>query len=268
MRRRMYPLVVAAGLAAATLIPTSSASAASANAATRRQLNTVLPEVKLSGVAFADALDFLRDISGVNMTVNWKALETAGITRDAPVNVRLRSVSLRKALLMILAEAGGGDTLTYDMDEGVVEITTKELADSRMITKVYPIEDLIMDIPDFTDAPEFDLTSLSNQSQGGGSGGSGGAGGGGGYSGGGGSSGSGGLFGSSGSSGGGSGASREGPGKTKQERADDLVTLIRSVVQPDIWQENGGKAAIRYWQGNLIITAPRTVHEAIGGPVD
>jgi len=267
----MYPLVVAAGLAAAALIPTHSTSAASANASARRQLNTVLPEVKLSGVALADALDFLRDVSGVNLTINWKALEQAGIAKDTPINVRLRAISLRKALDLILPEASGTEPLTYDLDEGVVEITTKALADARMYTKVYPIDDLIMDIPDFTDAPSFDLSSLSNQTQqqggaGGGVGGgvSGGVGGGGG--GGGGSGSQSGIFGGAGGSGG--SQNREAPGRSKQDRATDLVELIRAVIQPDVWQENGGKATIRFYSGSLIITAPRAVHEAIGGPLD
>src|SRR5437763_1126364 len=124
MRRRLYPLVVAAGLAVSSLVP-AGAFGATANATARRQLNSTLPEVKLEGVAFSDALDFLRDISGVNMTINWKALETAGVSKEAPVTLRLRAVSLRKALQMVLSEAGGGDTLSYDIDEGVVEVTTK-----------------------------------------------------------------------------------------------------------------------------------------------
>ncbi|HEX4792751.1 MAG TPA: hypothetical protein VH370_03110 [Humisphaera sp.] len=267
MRRRMYPLVVAAGLAAAALIPTHSTSAASANASARRQMNTVLPEVKLSGVALADALDFLRDVSGVNLTINWKALEQAGIAKDTPINVRLHAISLRKALDLILAEASGSEPLTYDLDEGVVEITTKALADARMYTKVYPIDDLIMDIPDFTDAPSFDLSSLSNQTQQqGGAGGGVGGGVGGGAGGGGSSGGQQGIFG--GSSGSGGNQNREAPGRSKQERANDLVELIRAVIQPDVWQENGGKATIRFYSGSLIITAPRAVHEAIGGPLD
>jgi hypothetical protein len=32
--------------------------------------------------------------------------------------------------------------------------------------------------------------------------------------------------------------------------------------------QNGGKGTIRFFNGNLIVTAPRSVHEAIGGPVD
>jgi hypothetical protein len=279
MKKSILASAVAAGLLACGIAATP-ARAASPNQAARRQLNTVIPEVRLDGVPLTDALDFLRDISGVNLVVNWKALEDAGVTRDTPISLRLRSIPLRKALELILSEAGGGDKLTYDIDDGIVEITTQELADSRMITKVYPIEDLLIVIPDFTDAPTFDLTALSQQSQmGGGMGGMGGYGGGmGGYGGGmgggyGGGGSSGGIFGNSsgggyGGGGGGSGSNREAPQKTKTERAQDLMDLIRAIVQPDVWVENGGKAAIRYWNGSLIITAPRSVHEAIGGPLD
>jgi hypothetical protein len=55
---------------------------------------------------------------------------------------------------------------------------------------------------------------------------------------------------------------------TKAERADELIRLIQDIVQPEIWRDNGGTATIRYFNGHLIITAPRSVHEAIGGPVN
>ena len=123
--KRSLAIAVVAGLSSFT-IPNMPASAATGNAAARRQLNTVLPEVNFSGVALGDSLDFLRDVSGINLTVNWKALEEAGITKDTPVTMRLRSIATRKAIQMLLAEAGGGDKLTYDIDEGVVEVTTRQ----------------------------------------------------------------------------------------------------------------------------------------------
>ena len=39
-------------------------------------------------------------------------------------------------------------------------------------------------------------------------------------------------------------------------------------VYPDCWVQNGGKASIKFFSGNLIITASRSVHEAIGGIAD
>jgi anti-sigma28 factor (negative regulator of flagellin synthesis) len=115
-----------------------------------------------------------------------------------------------------------------------------------MYTRVYPIEDLIMTIPDFIDAPDFSLNSTSNnQSQNP----------------------------QSGASGSGNSSSglqlgeqqKEKKQPTREERAQELVDLIKSIIQPDVWADNGGKAQIRYWNGNLIITAPKSVQEAIGG---
>ncbi len=161
--------------------------------------------------------------------------------------MKLRSISLHRALDLILGETGGSGKIGYTVDENVIEITTQDLIDSRMYTRVYPVEDLIMEVPDFSDAPDFSLTSTSNNSSQNGGGNSG--------------------SGSSPFSGSSSSASAD-KGKTKTERANELMDLIRSVVQPEIWQENGGKAVIRYYNGNLVVTAPRSVQEAIGGPFD
>jgi uncharacterized membrane protein YgcG len=220
--------------------------------AARLALDRDTPAIKLDSVAFKDALDFVQDLSGANLHVNWAALQAAGVTKDAVIDLHLRGVPLRKALNLILSEAAAGNAvLTYYVDENVIEITTLELADKMLITRVYPVDDLLMDVPDFTDAPKFDLT----QSQGNGGGTTVGAGGGSGSS-----SSSGSLF------SGGSGDETKGP--TKSERAQGLVDLITAIVRPEIWSTNGGPATIRFFNGSLIITAPRSVHEAIDGPVD
>jgi hypothetical protein len=247
--------ILASALVAGSLALASSAVPASASPGAKQALNTTLPEVRFNGVALTDAIDFLRDVSGANLVVNWKALEEAGIAKDTQLNIRLRGVSFKKALSMVLAEAGGGDKLTYDVDEGVIQVTTRELADERMITRVYPVQDLITEIPDFTDAPDFSLNSTSNNSnqnpQGGGGIGA----------------------------GGGSGGTTSSPFvdsqnkkqediKTKAERSQELMDLIRAVIFPDAWQENGGKSALRMWNGNLVVTAPRSVQEALGGVQD
>lgn len=230
----------------------------SAFAGARAQLGVSVADIHFSGTALVDAVEYVRDVSGANITVNWKALEEAGVSKDSPVNIRLRGVTVRKALDLILAEASGGDKLSFDVDQNVIEITTRELVDSKMYTRVYPIQDLIMDVPDFTDAPLFDLNSTSNnQNQNPSSGGAAGGGGIGGNGGG----------GNTGPFGSGTTPNKE-PVVSRADRAKEIVELIESVIQPDIWVDNGGKAAIRYWNGNLIVTAPRSVQEAIGGSWD
>jgi general secretion pathway protein D len=223
-----------------------------------QQLNQRLPELKFQGVTLGDAIEFLRDVSGTNMTVNWKALETAGVSKDTPINIHLAGITLRKALDMVLNDASGGDAITYFIDQGVIEITTREIADHNMVTRVYPVEDLLMEIPDFTDAPNFALDQSQNSGGGGGGGQALGQGGGGGQI-----NVTNQLFQNANQT-----QNNRNLGKTKAERAQDLVDLIQAIIYPDVWKENGGTASIRYFNGMLVVTAPRSVQEAIGGEYD
>jgi hypothetical protein len=224
-----------------------------------QQLSQRLPELRFQGVTLNDAVEFLRDVSGANMTVNWKALEGAGVNRDTPINIHLAGITLRKALDMVLNDASGGDAITYFVDEGVIEITTRDIADHNMVTRVYPVEDLIMEVPDFTDAPNFSLDASQQQGGGGGGGQALGQGGGGGQS-----QVTNQLFQNANQI----GQNGRNTGKTKEQRAQDLVDLIQAVIFPDIWKDNGGTASIRYFNGMLVVTAPRSVQEAIGGEYD
>jgi len=221
-----------------------------ARVAPESALGRRLPDVKFNQVTLEDAVDFLRDVSGANIHVNWRALEGLGVTRQTPVSMQLSDVPMRRVLRSLLDECGGPNQLTYYVDEGVIEITSREMADSQLITKVYPVEDLVVEIPNFA-GPTFNLQEQSNQVSGGGGGGGGG-----------GSSSS--LFGGNGSSANGTGNGLD-QQTTKQQRGESLVDTIKQTVQPSIWRDNGGTASIRYFNGHLIVTAPRSVHEAISG---
>lgn len=225
MRRFIIALCIAG------LLGVGAGRATAADVSARQALNRILPELRFDSITLADSIDFLRDVSGVNIHVNWRALEEIGVGRDTTVNVRLRAVSLRKILNLVLSEAGSGNLLTYYIDDNVIEVTTRELADRQMITRIYPVDDLIMEIPDFV-APDFSI----NQSSGGG--------------------------GSSSPISNTSNSDRT--VTTRAERVQALIDTIQSIIQPEIWNVNGGQAAIRFWNGSLIVTAPRSVHEALG----
>ena len=243
----------ASTLAAIALSVAAAAPAFSA-VGPKQQLSRSLPEVRFQSVTLGDALDFLRDVSGANIAVNWKALDALGVNRDTQVNLHVSGITLRKALEMTLTEAAGGDALTFYADEGVISITTRDLADHNMVTRVYPVEDLLMEVPDFTDAPQLNLTQ--QQQSGGGGGQALGQGGGGG----------GGIQQTSSIFGNGSSQNNQPkPSISKTQRADELISLIESIVYPEIWKDNGGTASCKYWNGMLIVTAPRSVQEAIGG---
>ncbi len=168
-------------------------------------------------------------MTGANIHVQWQALAAAGVTRDAPVHVHFRSLTLRKALALVLSSAAGDDRLAFITDGNVIEITTREIADRKLYTRVYPVDDLVLNIPDFEDPPRTDLGASSSS---------------------------------------GAGAMRKetrvsNTPLSKSERGERLLTLVRETVRPDIWRENGGPASIRFFRGSLVVTAPQSVHEAI-----
>jgi hypothetical protein len=227
--------------------PPAPAKQPASNRLLKRALDRPLPEVRFSGSSFSDCIDFLGDATSVNIVVDWKALEAAKVTKETPITLRLSgSVRLAKVLSLILNQAAGADVLTYYIDEGVLQITTQEQADKELITRLYPIQDLLFQAPDYNNSP----TLMLPQGNGGTAGGGGGGGGGGSQQ---------SAFGGSSST----GTNSLATSMTPQQRADEIIKLITDTVRPEIWRVNGGDATISYIRGNLVVTAPRSVHEML-----
>jgi hypothetical protein len=215
--------------------------ASGAPSASGLALSTVIPDVKFSSTPLADALDMLSDLSGANLNVDWKTLEAAGISRQTPVTATLHGVPMRKVLSLILAQAAGADTLTFYLEDNVIQITTRDDADKHLVTVVYDVEDLV----GLDDTLNPTLPSVTVSGGGGGGGGGGG---------------------SSAISG---ASSNSGTTGTAADRAGKLIKLIENAVRPEIWKDNGGgPSTIEFFDGKLIVTAPRSVQEAIGGYLD
>jgi len=252
-----------------------AAYAQSATIDAHAALGQTVHNLNVDGQPLSKVISYLRDISGSNIVVNWKVLESVGVDREAPITVQVKELSLRKMLQLVLDQASPQSQLTFSVDANVIQVTTQDDADKQMVTRVYLVDDLIMENPNATKAaPSLNLQSLtgggtqsfsSGQSGGGGGGGGFGSGGGGGSSGG----GSGG-FGGGGSSGGLFGGASSTTNTAQQDatkKGQDLVDLITSVIRPNVWTANGGTASIKFFSGKLIVTAPISVQEAIGGEV-
>ncbi len=90
-----------------------------------------------------DVVDFLKDYHHIEIQLDRKALDDAAIGSDTPVTRNIHGVSLKSALRLMLGEMG----LTYVIDNEVLLITTREVADQKLATKVYPVADLVLPIP-------------------------------------------------------------------------------------------------------------------------
>jgi general secretion pathway protein D len=185
--------------------------------------------VRFDNVGFVDVLDFLRDVTSANIFVNWRALETAGIDRNAPVTARLRDVKFSKALETILRDVGGGNVrLGYTVDEGVISISTEEDLSSNVVTNVYDVRDLIVNVADFDQPPQFQINQASQAGRGGGGGGQG-------------------LFQGN--------LQQQNNQQTRTDLVDQIITLIQDTVATETWKDNGGTVgSIRELSGQLIVT--------------
>jgi hypothetical protein len=229
----------------ATPSPVKDSAVSDSHMSGRHALDRPMPELKFNATPLSDVIDFLADTTNANFSVDWKALDAAHVAKDAPVTLRLSGkIPLHKVLDLILKQAAGDAVLTYHVDAGVIEITSQEADDKVMISRTYPIQDLLFQPTDYTNAPDLSLQTAS-QGQTGGAGGGGG------------SSGQS-LFQGSGSSG-----SQQTPTATQKERADEIIKLITDTVKPELWQVNGGTATIQFFRGSLIVNAPRSIHELL-----
>jgi len=222
------------------------------NRATPRQLmRETMTAVDFEAMPGKMALEIWSSQTGVPLVINWRSLEAQGIDPEAPITLKLQKVPAELALKLIIDQLHpdplGNEKLMLKIDQWYVRIFTREDALRNSVTRVYFIGDLLMDIPNFDNAPRVDLNdALSNTSSGGSNGGRGGG------------SGNG-LFDTE--------SDQKEITPTKQERAEQIVDMIVKTIEPEIWRENGGEyGSVRYYRGMLVVKAPEFVHDQIGIP--
>lgn len=218
------------------VVPVWSAAQTPAKTALQKRL----PELSLKDVALEEALAFFQNATQANWFIDWQAIEATGVLRDAPVTVKLKFVPVHVALRAVLESAAPG-LLTLEVDQNVITVTTRKRSEEKMFVRIYPVQDLLVEIPDFR-GPSLNLTDRMtgerNPPQGG-------------------------LFDPNGRN------RNDDQGiMTRSQRAEQLIRLIQTSIRPDVWDINGGKARITFFNGYLIVAAPKSVHQAIGGPWD
>ena len=218
---------------------------------------------------FRDVLDYFTDaIAGLKIYPDWKTLEDQlDVTKETPVTLRLSELPLDIGLTRVLEQVGdAGLHPHWEVQDGMLLISSEEKLDERKHVVVYDVRDLVMPIPDFNDPPNLNLG-------GGTGGGGGGAGGGGGGFGGGG----GGGFGGGGGGGGGSGGGGQGTGpydnydEDEDSNMERLLEIIQQSVPSDeaspedYWLGGGaGGNRILQFHRNLVIRTTGKNHMQIG----
>jgi hypothetical protein len=111
--------------------------------------------LKLEEIPLRDFAELLRDRTGLNVLIDNKSLNDVGFADDAPLTGELHEISLRSILNIFL----GRHDLTWIIADGALVITTPEEAESRLLTRVHNVKDLVAAAD--CDGPEcYDTDSL------------------------------------------------------------------------------------------------------------
>jgi hypothetical protein len=78
------------------------------------QLARKVPSINFMTVTLRDALDFMRDVTGQKMRVDWAALEAGGISPDTPITQNSKNVTMGEVLAAFLTSAGPGMQMSAD----------------------------------------------------------------------------------------------------------------------------------------------------------
>lgn len=104
----------------------------------------------LSGVC-----DFLNQLHGLQCVIDKQALEENSIAIDATdITLKVSGISLRSALNLVLKPNG----LAFIIDDEVVKITSLEKASTTLMTRTYPVRDLVGNVD-----VEYDLLARAIQ---------------------------------------------------------------------------------------------------------
>lgn len=217
-------------------------------------MNKRLPAIGFDQAPLAEVMDFLHDVSGANIYVNWRMLESAGITRSTAVTAKLANVKFSQAMATVLKDVtGSGSKIGYAIEDGIITVSTCDDLNSKTVTNVYDIRDLLVVAPDFVEPPDFspkaDPTRRPVNPTPAGS-----------------------IYSSTGSSnsnpnttsgryglsnGGSQSGTVQNPRATQktEELLEDIAAIIKSKIDPESWTDNGGKfGSLSHLQGQLIVT--------------
>ncbi|MCC6950690.1 MAG: hypothetical protein IT433_04505 [Phycisphaerales bacterium] len=202
--------------------------------------------VNFTDTPLTTVIGFLKAVTNLDFDVDYQSLELVSIDRESPVTLNLTNVPIRTILDRVVERVSpdAANGAAWSINDGVITVASKEVINRNRVLVIYDIRDLLIEVPDYNQAPEFDLQAVlqSTGQQGGGSGQS--------------------PFRDNQQGGGLAGAGR----RSLEDRTNDLIQIITTNVDQEGWQENGGQTGfIQQLQGNLIITQTPANHREVHG---
>ncbi len=92
----------------------------------------------------SEAVAYLSEYHNILITLDRRALEDVGIGSDTPVSLRLKGVSLRSGLRLMLKSID--PATTYMIKDEVLQLTAREEVGNHVTARNYPVADLVLPV--------------------------------------------------------------------------------------------------------------------------
>ena len=140
-------LVAGAGERVATPVPSSIAFPPPDK--TEAKLDFVIKSIRFKNTPMADVFKALKEEAGVNMVVDWRALEAGGLNLTQRIDIDLKDIKLCDALDCVFFEFGTPVTnLAWTIKHNALWIGTHESSAAFITTQIYNVNDLLNDSAD------------------------------------------------------------------------------------------------------------------------
>ncbi len=243
-------LIAACGFAALPEPALSAASAASMDDDWARKdkvanLRALSQRVSLdvTDQPVEDIFRFLAEVTGAELEpIYLDDSRIDGIDPETTITIRANNIPALLVLERVLKRTESKESpasgYTWQFTEsGTIEFGPKSELNRQQIVELYDISELLFIVPTFDNAPQFDLQSALQSSQGGG-----------------------------GQSPFQGGNQNDDNTLDDEERFQRLVDLIQANIEPDEWTALGGNGASLTTFGNsMVVTAPDYIHRQING---
>lgn len=243
-------LLAAAGMAQAQ--GQTGSTVVSSGIPQRDTLNRMLKPVtgEFKDQRLEDALKYIAELTGADMEPLWiDEQNTTGLDKEKQISFKFNGITALKLLERVLEkaqdEAGSAGGNSWQLTEGGgLQVGPKARLNKYKRVEIYDINDLLLVVPDYLNAPQFDLQSVLQNNSGG--------------------------SGQSPFRDNNQNSQNKGPGgidhKSREDRADELKKLLTDLVEPEQWLDNGGDGgSIRYYQGSFIVHAADYLHRQLNG---
>jgi len=116
-----------------------------------RKLETMKVTVDFENVKLPEAIDYLRDVTGLNLVLLPKAMEKDG---ETSIKLKVKELSVRSVLKLLLGSRG----LAASYRDGAIVILPKEDLQSSTVMRLFDVRALQVKIQDF-EGPKVELTN-------------------------------------------------------------------------------------------------------------